>query len=36
MNSIALALVIAVGVVSFMIAVLGYDPQRGLLKRKGP
>ena len=35
MNWIALAVVIAVGLVSFLIAVLGYDPQRGLLMRKG-
>ena len=34
MNWIALAIVIAVGMAAFLIAMLGYDPQRGLLMRK--
>ena len=35
MNWLALAVVVAVGIVAFLVAVLGYDPQRGLLMRKG-
>jgi ABC-2 type transport system permease protein len=34
-NWIALGVVIAVGVVAFLIAVVGYDPQRGLLMHRG-
>ncbi|MCR6670162.1 ABC transporter permease [Devosia ginsengisoli] len=34
-NAVALLVVLGVGIVSFLLAVFGYDPQRGQMMRKG-
>jgi ABC-2 type transport system permease protein len=33
-NGLSLAVVIGVGIVSFLVAAIAYDPQRGLVRRR--